>query len=84
VSEPQAIATAERIRKIVAAQSIPVDATRIIRLTISCGVSVLAQPGDAPSSAGMQVELLSGLIGRADQAVYQAKDSGRNRVVFVK
>jgi diguanylate cyclase (GGDEF)-like protein len=83
-SEVQAVATAERIRRIVAAQSIPVDARQSIRLTISCGVSVLAQAGEAPSGAGMHAELLSSMIARADQGVYQAKDAGRNRVVFVK
>jgi diguanylate cyclase (GGDEF)-like protein len=83
-SEHRAIATAERILKIVAAQSIPVDAKQTIRLTISCGVSVLAQTGESPPSAGMNVELLSAMIARADQGVYRAKDSGRNRVVFVK
>jgi diguanylate cyclase (GGDEF)-like protein len=84
VSELKALATAERIRKIVAAQSIPVDAKQTIRLTISCGVSVLAQTEETPSSAGLHVELLSAMIARADQGVYQAKDTGRNRVVFVK
>lgn len=84
VSELKAIATAERIRKIVAAQSIPVDDKQAIRLTISCGVSVLTQPGEASSSAGMHTDLLSAMIARADQGVYRAKDAGRNRVVFVK
>jgi diguanylate cyclase (GGDEF)-like protein len=83
VSELKAIATAERIRKIVAAQSIPVDAKLAIRLTISCGVSVLAQTGDAPPSAGIHGELLSAMIARADQGVYQAKEAGRNKVMFV-
>jgi diguanylate cyclase (GGDEF)-like protein len=84
VNEPTAIATAERIRKIVAAQSIPVDAKQTIRLTISCGVSVLAQTAEAPSSTDKNVELLSAMIARADQGVYRAKDLGRNRVVFMK
>lgn len=83
VSQLNAVATAERIRKIVAAQSIPVDEKRSIRLTISCGVSVLANVTDAPSSAGLNVTLLSAMIARADQGVYQAKDSGRNKVIFV-
>jgi diguanylate cyclase (GGDEF)-like protein len=82
--EITAIATAERIRKIVAAQSIPVDSKHAIRLTISCGVSVLAQPGDTPPGSGLHAELLSAMIARADQGVYRAKDSGRNRVVFVE
>jgi diguanylate cyclase (GGDEF)-like protein len=77
------MATAERIRKVVAAQSIPVDTKHTIRLTISCGVSVLSQPGEAPASAGLHAELLAAMIARADQGVYQAKHLGRNRVVFV-
>jgi diguanylate cyclase (GGDEF)-like protein len=80
----QAIATAERIRKIVAAQSIPIDARQTIRLTISCGVSVLAQTSTSPASAGQTAELLAALIARADQGVYRAKDAGRNRVVLVQ
>ena len=84
VSELKAIATAERIRRIVAAQSIPVDSKQSIRLTISCGVSVLAQSGGAPPSAGMHAELIAAMIARADQGVYRAKDLGRNRVVFVE
>jgi diguanylate cyclase (GGDEF)-like protein len=83
VSEPNAIATAERIRKIVAAQSIPLDAKRTIRLTISCGVSVLAQSTDTTPSADVNAKLLSALIERADQGVYRAKASGRNSVIFV-
>ncbi len=82
--EPKAIATAERIRRIVAAQSIPVDATQTIRLTISCGVSVLDQTTALPSGIGANDELLSAMIARADQGVYRAKDAGRNRVVFVE
>jgi diguanylate cyclase (GGDEF)-like protein len=81
--EPMAIATAERIRRIVAAQSIPVGTTRTIRLTISCGVSVLEPTETAPPGAGMNEALLAALIARADQGVYRAKDLGRNRVVFV-
>jgi diguanylate cyclase (GGDEF)-like protein len=81
--ELKAVATAERIRKIVAAQSIPVDAKQSIRLTVSCGVSVLAQAGQAAPSASVNADLLSSMIARADQGVYRAKDLGRNRVVFV-
>ena len=83
VSELNAIATAERIRKIVAAQSVPLDAKRTIRLTVSCGVSVLTQEGDSSTSTEWNLKLLSAMIERADQGVYRAKDSGRNCVVFV-
>jgi diguanylate cyclase (GGDEF)-like protein len=84
VSELKAVATAERIRKIVAAQSIPVNAKQTVRLTISCGVSVLNQTGEAPSSAVLHVELLAAMIARADQGVYLAKGAGRNSVIFVE
>jgi len=83
VNEVQAVATAERIRKIVAAQSIPVDAKLTIRLTISCGVSVLAHAGDSAKGTGINEALLTAMIARADQGVYRAKDAGRNRVIFV-
>jgi diguanylate cyclase (GGDEF)-like protein len=83
VSEHNAVATAERIRKIVAAQSIPVDAKRTIRLTISCGVSVLGLTPETSSNAELNSSLLSAMISRADQGVYRAKDLGRNQVVFV-
>ena len=83
-SETNAVATAERIRKIVAARSVPLDAKRTIRLTVSCGVSVLLQDDFAPSSGEWNGKLLSAMIERADQGVYRAKDSGRNSVVLVK
>jgi two-component system cell cycle response regulator len=83
VSGPKAIVTAERIRKIVAAQSIPVDAQQAIRLTISCGVSVLSPTEGSSAHAGTIGQLLSDMIARADQGVYRAKDLGRNQVVFV-
>ncbi|MET0104962.1 MAG: GGDEF domain-containing protein [Sedimenticola sp.] len=40
-------------------------------LTVSIGVAVLEEGDDAPS-----------LLGRADEALYRAKQSGRNRVVW--
>jgi two-component system cell cycle response regulator len=83
VNGPKAIATAERIRKIVAAQSIPVDSQQAIRLTISCGVSVLSPTEGSSAHAGTIGQLLSDMIARADQGVYRAKDLGRNQVVFV-
>ena len=84
VNEAQAISTAERIRKIVAVQTIPVDAKQTIQLTISCGVSALDQSGDPLAGSSMNMELLSAMIVRADQGMYRAKNAGRNRVVFVK
>ncbi len=74
---PVAIQIAERLRKSTAELSIPICRGKgdtpptSIRIKVSIGVAFL-QP-DVPN--------LSVLIDRADQALYRAKDSGRNRVV---
>lgn len=59
---------AERIRTKIAANAIEIPDGHLF-LTISCGV---AQQGDN--------ETADQLIGRADTALYRAKDEGRNRV----
>jgi two-component system cell cycle response regulator len=67
-----ASAIAERIRERIEAEPFPVHrGTRQIRLTVSIGVAS-RRAGD-PSCMDM--------LKRADEALYQAKDSGRNRVV---
>ena len=66
--EKNAIAKAEEIRKKV--ESLTFSETPDLHLTISSGV--------ASSEKGL---LLSELIKRADQALYRAKESGRNKVV---
>ncbi|MDP1989797.1 MAG: diguanylate cyclase [Syntrophales bacterium] len=74
---PVAIQIAERLRQSIADLRIPIcrgkgDTPPIqIRINVSIGVAFM-QP-DIPN--------LSILIERADQALYRAKDSGRNRVV---
>jgi diguanylate cyclase (GGDEF)-like protein/PAS domain S-box-containing protein len=60
---------AERIRKAVAAAGVTTPDGATIRVTISIGLAALA-PGGAPDEA----------LARADAALYQAKDRGRNRV----
>jgi diguanylate cyclase (GGDEF)-like protein/PAS domain S-box-containing protein len=72
----RAVQIADRLRRSVAGRSIPIspanadDPGVILKITVSIGVDVL-RPGDAK---------LEVLVDRADQAMYHAKNSGRNRV----
>jgi len=69
----KAVETAERLRILVAEMSTTVDELEpAINLTISLGVSSL-QLGDS----------LDGLVYRADNALYIAKEEGRNQVQFI-
>ncbi len=64
---------AERIREEVAAR--PFDANgHLVRVTVSQGVA---------SEAGDTLPSLEAMLGRADEALYAAKNQGRNRVVAV-
>jgi diguanylate cyclase (GGDEF)-like protein/putative nucleotidyltransferase with HDIG domain len=65
----QALAVAERLREKISQQVIAANQHQI-RVTVSIGVTT--SPGD--------VEDLDQLISQADQAMYTAKESGRNRV----
>jgi len=69
--------TAERIRRIVAAQSVPVAGQGDVHVTISIGVTLLYLPPSQAEAA----QLAADMIARADQAVYAAKQAGRNQVV---
>ncbi len=69
--------TAERIRRVVAAQSVPVAGQADAHVTISIGVSMLYLPPQDAAPA----ELAAAMIARADAAVYAAKQGGRNQVV---
>ena len=64
--------TAERLRQQIAEIAIETERSKIIKLTISLGVSTL-QKGDS----------LDSLIYRADNALYIAKEEGRNQVQFI-
>ena len=68
----QALDITERIRQGISRLAIPRDGTAAIRVTISIGVAV-------PSPAR---RTLDDLIAAADHALYQAKSSGRDRVVI--
>ncbi|QDT56312.1 putative diguanylate cyclase YcdT [Caulifigura coniformis] len=65
---------AERIRAAVEAERIPVDGGGVIRVTISIGGALFVAPhsDDTPGN----------LLVAADSALYEAKDSGRNRVLI--
>jgi diguanylate cyclase (GGDEF)-like protein len=68
----QALEITERIRQGISQLAIPRDGTAAIRVTISIGVAV-------PSQAR---RTLDDLLAAADHALYQAKGSGRDRVVI--
>ena len=68
----QALEITERIRQGISQLAIPWDDAEAIRVTISIGVAV-------PSQAR---RTLDDLLAAADHALYQAKSSGRNRVVL--
>lgn len=71
---PAALETAERIRRVIAAQSMPLQLAEPLRITVSIGAAVLgAGEGEAATQA-------AALVQRADQALYAAKQGGRNRV----
>ncbi len=73
----ESIQIAERLRQSMADLSIPIGPENghsslvDISITVSIGVAALSQDG----------QNLTDLLDRADQALYRAKDSGRNRVV---
>ena len=60
---------AERIRLAIAALQIAVDGCNTLQITASIGVAAL-QPH----------ETIDQLVARADEAMYQGKQQGRNRV----
>ena len=68
----QALEITERIRQRISQLAIPRDGTAAIRVTISIGVAVPSQ--------GRRT--LDDLLAAADHALYQAKRSGRDRVVI--
>ena len=66
---------AERIRLHVAGSPFRVaDGSHILSVTISIGVAATTGAGDTPEA----------LLKRADQALYEAKKTGRNRTIIAK
>lgn len=68
---------AERIRRSIEDAQVEALSGQLIKVTLSIGVSML--PDDTASEP--QSSLAEGLVAAADQALYQAKNGGRNRVV---
>ena len=66
-----AVAVAERIRRTVASQAVILDGKAVSNLSLSLGVAVFPRDGDSREA----------LVQAADQALYVAKRTGRNRVV---
>lgn len=67
-----AATVAERLRRKIAAEPFPIEqGRRTLDVTISIGIAALEAPNDTAAQ----------LLRRADQALYRAKRTGRNRVV---
>ena len=64
--------TAERIRRAIEEHTF-MGTDHGLRITASLGVATYPSPG---------VHERADIIAKADEALYEAKDSGRNRVVF--
>lgn len=74
IDREQAEQLADRIRATIAEKSFSFRGHENIKVTISVGLA-MADPGDRD---------VSDLIERADRGLYQAKTSGRDRVVFIE
>jgi diguanylate cyclase (GGDEF)-like protein len=74
-----AIQIAERLREHIANTTNETSAPTPVRITISIGVTIF-NPNENPGMA--RGIALNELINKADLAMYQAKNEGRNRVAF--
>jgi len=66
-----AVAVAERIRRTVSSQAVLMDGKAVSNLSLSLGIAVFPRDGETREA----------LVQAADQALYVAKRTGRNRVV---
>jgi diguanylate cyclase (GGDEF)-like protein len=66
-----AVAVAERIRRTVGGQAVLMDGKAVSNLSLSLGIAVFPRDGETREA----------LVQAADQALYVAKRTGRNRVV---
>jgi diguanylate cyclase (GGDEF)-like protein len=71
--EAEALRVAERLRAAVEEEPFVIEGEVTLKVTISIGVAAL----DAPAQSAL---VLDALIRMADDALYRAKDAGRNRV----
>lgn len=77
-SSQMAIDVASRIRKLVERQHFDVGENIMIEVTVSIGVATF-QPKEF---SGSRETIATTLIGKADQALFDAKRAGRNQVKF--
>ncbi|GAB5389516.1 MAG: PleD family two-component system response regulator [Alphaproteobacteria bacterium] len=72
VDEQRGLALAERLRAAIADKPFAISAEAgQVKITVSVGAAVTRDPAEPPQS----------LLSRADEALYEAKNAGRNRVV---
>jgi len=68
--EEQAMAVAERLRAIIAAKSMPTGEGAMVTISASIGVTMLREN-----------DTIGDMLKRADRGLYDAKETGRNKVV---